>query len=141
MKRKNLSDNELAVMGVLWSADSPLSRPQILDKLSDNDWNPNSIHMVLNNLIKKELVTVSGVVPCGQSYGRSYSATKSREEYAAELAISAIPNATEEECVLGIMSAMVRSSSINEETIDLLKQMLEQRRQELQQDGSFSGEE
>lgn len=135
MKRKMLSGNEFAVMRVLWSADNPLSRPEILNKLTDNHWNPNSIHVVLNNLIKKGFVIVNGIVPCGQSYGRAYSSIKSQEEYAAELALDAVPDAPQEERVLGIMSAMVRSASVSEETIEQLKRMLEQRRQELMEDG------
>lgn len=137
MKRKMLSDNEFAVMRVLWGVGDSLSRPEILDRLADNDWNPNSIHVVLNNLIKKGFVTVAGIVPCGQSYGRAYSAAKSQEEYAAELALDAIQDTPREECVLGIMSAMVRSASVSEETIEQLKRMLEQRRQELREDGRF----
>lgn len=139
MKRKMLSDNEFAVMRVLWGAGDPLSRPEILYRLTDNRWNPNSIHVVLNNLIKKGFVTVTGIVPCGQSYGRAYSAIKSQEEYAAELALDAVQDAPQEECVLGIMSAMVRSASVNEETIEQLKRMLEQRRQELLEDGRSPG--
>ena len=131
MKQKMLSENELAIMRVLWDAGEPLSRPEILEGLSDNDWNPNSIHMVLNNLIKKEMVVIDGIVPCGQSYGRAYSALKSQEEYAAQLALSAMPDVPPEECVPGIITAMVKSASISAETIDLLKQILDQRGQEL----------
>lgn len=139
MKRRMLSDNEFAVMRVLWGAGDPLSRPEILNKLTDNDWNPNSIHMVLNNLIKKGFVTITGVVPCGQSYGRAYSAAKSQDKYAAELALDAVSDIPQDERVLGIMSAMVRSASVSEETIEQLKRMLEQRRQELLEDGRSSG--
>lgn len=135
MKRRMLSNNEFSVMRVLWGAGGPLSRPEILNELADNDWNPNSIHMVLNNLIKKGFVTITGVVPCGQSYGRAYSAAKSQEEYAAELALDAVSGTPQDERVLGIMSAMVRSVSVSEETIEQLKRMLEQRRQELREDG------
>lgn len=141
MKHKVLSDNEFSIMHILWSADGSLSRPEILNKLSDNDWNPNSIHTVLNNLIKKGFITVTGVVPCGQSYGRTYSAVKSQEEYATELAFSVVPDNAKAECVFGIVSAMVRSTAISEETIDLLKQMLEQRREELRQAECFPQEE
>ena len=106
MKQKTLSDNELAIMRVLWESEGPLSRPEILDGLTDMDWNPNSIHMVLNNLIKKKFVAIDGIVPCGQSYGRAYSAVKTQEEYAAELALSAVPGIPPEECLPGIVGAI-----------------------------------
>ena len=131
MNQKTLSDNELAVMCVLWESSGPLSRPEILEELTDMDWNPNSIHMVLNNLIKKKFVAVDGIVPCGQSYGRAYTAVKSQEEYAAELALSAVPGVPPEECLPGIVGAMMKSVPVNERTIELLKQLLEQQRREL----------
>ena len=131
MKQKMLSENELAIMHVLWESDSSLSRPEILEQLADIDWNPNSIHMVLNNLIKKKFVAIDGIVPCGQSYGRAYSAVKSQEEYAAELALSAVSGIPPEECLPGIVGAMMKSVSVNQQTIELLKQLLEQQGQEL----------
>ena len=118
-------------MGVLWDAGEPLSRPEILEKLSDNDWNPNSIHMVLNNLIKKEMVFIDGIVPCGQNYGRAYSALRSREEYAAELALSAMPDMPPEECLPGIIGALVKNAPPDAKTLDLLEGLLAQRRKEL----------
>ena len=134
MSRPILSDNELAVLRALWSADAPLSRPEILDRISNNNWNPNSIHMVLNNLIKKGFIKIEGIAKCGQSYGRTYSATKTQSEYAAGLALSAIPDRNNEESILGVMSAMVRSVNLNSKTIDLLEQMLNEQRQKLNEE-------
>lgn len=131
MSRPNLSDNELAVLRALWSADTPLSRPEILERISNNKWNPNSIHLVLNNLIKKGYIRIEGMARCGQSYGRTYSATKSQGEYAASLALNAIPDSVEEKSILDVMSAMVKSTNISEKTIILLQQMLEEHRNNL----------
>ena len=35
-----------------------VTRPEILEALPDKDWNPNSIHLILNNMIKKALEKV-----------------------------------------------------------------------------------
>lgn len=134
MSRPNLSDNELAVLRALWSADTPLSRPEILERISNNKWNPNSIHLVLNNLIKKGYIRIEGMARCGQSYGRTYSATKSQGEYAASLALNAIPDSVEEKSILDVMSAMVKSTNISEKTIILLQQMLEEHRNNLKKE-------
>lgn len=128
MGRSTLSDNELAVLRALWNADVPLSRPEILDRIPDNHWNPNSIHLVLNNLIKKGFIRIEGMTKCGQSYGRTYSATKTQAEYAAGLALNAIPDGSEEESLLEVMSAMVKATKLDDKTIDLLHQMLEEHR-------------
>lgn len=126
-----LSTNELAVLRVLWDAKSPLSRPEILERISNTDWNPNSIHMVLNNLIKKGFITVTGVTRCGQRYGRTYSAVKTQADYASELALSAIPELPSEESVLVVMSAMTKGQQIGPATIEKLQSILDQRRAEL----------
>lgn len=134
MSYPTLSDNELAVLRALWSADTPLSRPEILERISNNKWNPNSIHLVLNNLIKKGYIRIEGMARCGQSYGRTYSATKSQGEYAASLALNAIPDSVEEKSILDVMSAMVKSTNISEKTIILLQQMLEEHRNNLKKE-------
>ena len=133
MKTQPLSNNELTVLRALWSVDHPLSRPEILKKIPDNNWNPNSIHFVLNNLIRKGYVEVDGMVQCGFSYGRTYRATKTQGDYAAELALQALPEAPDDEGVLTVMSAMVKHKNVSSATIAYLEQMLDERRKELQQ--------
>lgn len=128
-----LSTNELTVLRVLWDSKSPLSRPEILARISNTDWNPNSIHIVLNNLIKKGFVTIEGVTRCGQRYGRTYSAAKTQGDYASELALAAIPELPSEESVLVVMSAMIKGQQIDPATIEKLQNILDQRRAELSQ--------
>ena len=134
MSGHGLSDNELAVLRTLWSADSPLSRPEILERIPNNNWNPNSIHLVLNNLLKKGFIRIEGIARCGQSYGRTYTAIKTQGEYAANLALNALYDTPEEESILELMSAMVKSTKLNKKTIDLLQQMLEEQRAQLERD-------
>ena len=53
MKYILLSETELDIMQLLWEEDTGLSRPEILSRLEGKDWNPNSIHQVLNSMMKK----------------------------------------------------------------------------------------
>lgn len=134
MGRQVLSDNELAVLRALWNTDAPLSRPEILERISGNNWNPNSIHLVLNNLLKKGYIRIEGMARCGQSYGRTYSVTKTQGEYVAGLALNALPGSVGEESILDVMSAMVKSTQLSENTINLLQQMLEEHRSNLKKE-------
>ena len=124
-----LSSNELAVLTALWSVDRPLARTEILQRIKKKDWNPNSIHMVLNNLIKKGFVQVGETVRCGQNYGRTYYLLKTKDECIAGLTEDILPDASVEERALAFMSAMTKSKAIRE-----MERMLEQRRKELQQE-------
>ena len=40
---QTLSENELAVMTALWSGDGPLSRPEILRRITKTNWNLNRL--------------------------------------------------------------------------------------------------
>ena len=72
-----LSPNEFKIMQLLWKEDRPLSRPEIIEMIPDRDWNPNSIHLILNNMIEKGVIRVEGMTRCGRGYGRTYAATVS----------------------------------------------------------------
>lgn len=134
MKRRGhqgLSNTEFAILKVLWDAEVPLPRPEILQRLPEMDWNPNSIHLVLNGLIDKGYVRVDGLVRCGQSYGRTYATTVSRMDFAADQALQAVQELPSEKRMVGIFAAMVKKEQIGEDTIAALEQMLVQRRKEL----------
>ena len=127
LKSLMLSDNELAVMMVLWRSPKSLSRTEILAQMVNNRWNPNSIHLVLNNLIKKGYVGIGELARCGQSHGRTYLAAKTRGEYITHLALSAVPGIPQQECVMDIMTAMIKGDYASQESLDRLRQLLEER--------------
>ena len=129
MKRQLLSSNELAILTALWEAGQPLSRPQLLERITKTDWNPNSI-----NMIKKGYIAIGMSVRHGTHYGRTYYPLKSREECITSLAAFMLPNASEEERALQFMTAMTKSKGISEAAIQEMERMLEQRRKELQQE-------
>lgn len=139
MKNQILSENELAVLNALWNAGKPLSRPEILQRIAKTDWNPNSIHLILNNLMKKGLVQIGDFTRCGQNYGRTYYPLKERGEVISSLTAYMLPDVSEEDRVLHVMSAMTQKG-ISEKTIRELEEMLEQRRKELQQENADSQE-
>jgi BlaI family penicillinase repressor len=49
-----ISDSEWDVMNVLWSAESPLSANEVVERLAGlRDWNPRTVKTLLNRLINK----------------------------------------------------------------------------------------
>ncbi|MFR0733998.1 MAG: BlaI/MecI/CopY family transcriptional regulator [Oscillospiraceae bacterium] len=80
MSALSLSSNEFCILNLLWSESRAMTRPEILEALPDKDWNPNSIHLILNNMIKKGVLQVVGVARCGRGYGRTYAPTLSQTE-------------------------------------------------------------
>ena len=121
-----LSSNEFKIMQLLWKQNRPLSRPEIIDMVPDRDWNPNSIHLILNNMIEKGVIRVEGMTRCGRGYGRTYAATMSNLEYALHILREATPDLNADERILGILPLMLEED-IAPETIGKLKTILKTR--------------
>ena len=86
-KRFPLTKSELALMEVLWDADRPLGRPEILDAALSNEGEPlfavNSFHLLINDLIAKEYIVVVGGMGKDHNYARRYAPTVTRNEHFA----------------------------------------------------------
>ncbi len=115
-----LSPNEFKIMQLLWKENRPLSRPEIIELIPDRDWNPNSIHLILNNMIEKGVIQVDGMTRCGRGYGRTYAATVTNMEYAAGILKDATPELSTDERLLGVLSVLLRDP-LSEHTIQELK--------------------
>lgn len=130
---QGLSNTEFAILDALWEANEPLAKPAILARLTNLDWHPNSIHLVLNGLLEKGYLRVAGFIRCGKSHGRSYEPTMSRMEYAAQQALRAVQNLPKNEQILGIISELLRDDELTAETIEAAEKMLHSARSTLEQ--------
>lgn len=131
MSCTTLSSNEFSILQLLWSVERPLTRPEILERMPDKAWNPNSIHLILNNMIKKGVLKVEGVARCGRGYGRTYAPAMTQTEFAALQAMDATPNMAVNDRLLGVVAALVDKQGVDEKTITELEQMLEEKKKEL----------
>ena len=130
MKCILLSETELDILQILWEEKKGLSRPEILTRLEGKAWNPNSIHQVLNSMMKKGVLQVDGMARCGKVYGRTYSPTLTQQEFLVRRAQEIIPGLSARERTLGIVAALTEEG-IDAETIDELEKLLAARRMEL----------
>ena len=120
-----LSPNEFKIMQLLWKEKRALSRPEIIDMTPNREWNPNSIHLILNNMIEKGCIAVDGLARCGRGYGRTYVATITNVDYAVELLKDATPDLTADERLLGVNRALLKdvpSPDAVQELISILNQ-------------------
>lgn len=126
-----LSETELDIMQILWNEAEGLSRPEILARLEGKDWNPNSIHQVLNSMMKKGVLQVDGMARCGRVYGRTYKPALTQQEFLARRTQEITPGFTKKERLLGVVAALVDQDGLDAETIHELEQMLATRKKEL----------
>ena len=125
-----LSPNELEVMELLWSEDRALSRTEIIDLSPQKTWKPSTIHLLLNSLLKKEVIKVTGFKPSGKVYGRTYAAAVTREEYTAQTINHQLPKDSETKQVdlAGVFAAMVSDVPPDDEVLDRLQRILDEKK-------------
>ena len=118
-----LSPNEFKIMQLMWREDRPLSRPEIIELLPDRDWNPNSIHLILNNMIEKGVICVEGMTRCGRGYGRTYAATVSNLEYAVQILRELTPDLSADERAAGVLRLLLKDGLSAEARDGLMAQL------------------
>ncbi len=118
-----LTENELEVMTVLWSNDVDLSRNEIIDLSPQRSWKDNSIHTILNSLMKKQFVKVVGMRQSGKIYGRTYSANKTKEEYITHHISGLSPQS--DKTLIGIFSALTNDITVSEGLVKDLEEVLD----------------
>lgn len=122
-----LTRSELEVMNVIWRADRPVSRNDILDLSENRSWKESSIHILLNGLLKKEAIKEDGFVRCGKTFGRLFSANITCEDYYAEEVFSA----GSKESIPVLFSALVRRDDLDMELVNELEAILNEKRKEI----------
>ena len=119
-----LSNNEFKIMQLLWKEGRSLSRPEIIELTPDKGWNPNSIHLILNNMIEKGVIRVDGMARCGRGYGRTYAANLTNTEYAVMQLRDATPELSDDERLLAVTAALLREEGVTEAGREALRKMI-----------------
>lgn len=72
---------ELEMMTVLWGSDTALTASEILKASTDKTWKDKSLHILINSLLKKNLIVVDGFKKMEKVYARSFKAAISQTDY------------------------------------------------------------
>lgn len=139
-----LSHNEYLIMALLWRENRPLSRAEILKGTEGRNWNPASIHLILNSMLSKGAIKITDE---GKKYGRTYEAVITQEDHMLQCieegmpegtveeklvsVFNALAKRTDEKKLLGVVSALVDKTKIKEKDIEALEAILEEKRSEL----------
>lgn len=121
-----LTKNEIEIMEVLWEAGEPITSTEIVRRSVDKTWKDNSIHILINSLLKKQAIREVGFVRTGKGYGRTFEATESGEKYYADL-LTSIANRTN---IATLFSALFKSEDVTKETILELEDLIEKKKRE-----------
>ena len=76
-----MSINECEIMNLFWSVKEPLSKSDIITLSPKRRWKEKSIHILLNSLLAKGMIEVSGFVNTRTSISRTFFPCCTQEEY------------------------------------------------------------
>ena len=124
-----LTKSELEIMNVLWKADRPLTRSDILNLSEEKSWKDNSIHILLNGLLKKAAIREDGFARSGKVWGRLYASNISIDEYYEENIFSH----NSAEALPRLLAAMLKREDITEDLIRKMRTLLDEKEEELKE--------
>lgn len=80
-KIPRITNSEMQILEVLWDEGEALTSSEIVEVSEDRTWKSSSVHLLLNSLLKKNLVQVAGFKKTTKNYARTFEPSMSREEY------------------------------------------------------------
>ena len=118
-----LTKSEMQIMDVLWAADVPLSRSDLLERSEQKSWKDSSVHILLNGLLQKGAIQEAGLVKRSKTYGRVFAPTLTREEYFA----GTIFSHRHKPKIVGLFEALLRREDITAQDLQEIQQLVNQR--------------
>jgi len=118
-----LTKSEMEIMDVLWEAEKPLSRADLLERSKEKTWKDSSVHILLNGLLQKAAIREAGVVKRSKTYGRTFSPTLTREEYFA----TTIFSHRHKPEIVGLFAALLNRKDITSEELAQIGALVEKR--------------
>jgi BlaI family penicillinase repressor len=122
-----LTKSELEIMDVLWDADMPLSRSDLLERSEEKSWKDSSVHILLNGLLQKEAIREAGFVKRSKTYGRTFLPNLSREEYFA----TTIFCHRHKPEIKGLFTALLERPEITKEDLDYIQSLVTRKQSHL----------
>ena len=118
-----LTKSEMEIMDVLWAAEAPLSRSDLLEHGEEKTWKDSSVHILLNGLLQKEAIREAGFVRRSKTYGRTFVPTMTREEYFA----STIFSHRHKPELVGLFTALLDRPEVTRDILEQIRALLDLR--------------
>lgn len=115
MKKRmvKLTDSEKQVLDLLWDQNEPLTSTEIVQFCKNRTWKSSYIHILINSLLKKEMIKIAGFKKTTKNYARTFETTMTREQFS-------ILQVTQEQNVPSRTLSQLFAALLEEETDDEL---------------------
>lgn len=117
-----LTRSEMEIMDVLWEANTPMSRADLLEHSQEKTWKDSSVHILLNGLLQKGVIREAGFVKRSKTYGRTFVPTLTREQYFATTIFS---HRYKPE-IVGLFKALLQRNDVSSEQVEQIRLLLDQ---------------
>ena len=118
-----LTRSEMEIMDVLWEAQVPLSRSDLLERSAEKTWKDSSVHILLNGMLQKNIIREAGFVKRSKTYGRTFVPTMTREEYFA----TTVYSHRHKPDIVGLIDALLQREDITEEEMARIKTIVNEK--------------
>ena len=119
-----LTKSEMEIMDVLWGANVPLSRSDLLMRGEEKSWKDSSVHILLNGLLQKGAIQEVGFVKRSKTSGRTFAPTLTREEYFARTIFSH----RHQPEIVGLFEALLKREDITPQQLDQIQKLVTNRK-------------
>lgn len=126
--RKKITDSEREVLELLWNSDEPLTSTEIVRLCIGRTWKSSYIHIMINSLLKKEMIKVAGFKKTTKNYARTFEPTMTRDQWNL-FQMKQEKGVTAE--LLKEMLEMIITEGADEEVLEELFEVIEKRKEEL----------
>ena len=126
--RKNVTDSEWEVLELLWNSDEPLTSTEIVKSCVNRTWKPSYIHIMINSLLKKEMIRVAGFKKTTKNYARTFEPIMTRDQW--NLFRMKQEKGVTAELLKGMLE-MIITEGADEEVLEELFEVIEKRKEEL----------
>lgn len=123
-----LTKSEEEIMYLLWDLDEPLTSSEIVKKAVNKTWKKSYINLLINSLLKKDMIKVVGVKQMTKNYARTFVPTMTKDAYTIKQ-ISDRPNFADSDIPTLFSELIERTES--SDVFDKLEALLKKRREEL----------
>lgn len=127
---KKITDSEKDVLNLLWDTGSPFSSAEIVRMCVNRAWKPSYIHIMINSLLKKEMIKVAGFKQTTKNFARVFEPTMTREQWNL---FQIKEGKSDSGNILKEILYSILKEKMNMETLDKLSDIIQKRKSELQE--------
>lgn len=122
-----LTDSEQQVLDLLWDREDALTSSEIIEYCENRTWKESYIHILINSLLKKNMIEVDGFKKTTKNYARTFRPTMTREDYSI---LQLKQNQKISSHTLSHLFCAMLEEETDERVLDELARMIEEKRKE-----------